>query len=180
MNIMNFAVFNGTPPPVDRENGAVRTTVEPIRDAPIAETDTDYNAVVVDTSAELTGISRTVAAPDNTPSRQAPPQPYVTDVTSIIDDNYASAGRAPALESAGVRGHGSMQYDASIEPVVREGAVLGGDYFLSNNKPVQDGASDYMNPAVVDNIWSATAQAMGTRAARKANAATLYSPLVGG
>lgn len=170
--------------PVDRENAVVRTTVEPVRDSPIPEVDRDYNAVELDSTPELTGFSRTTAAADNTPSRQSPPVGYNPDFTSLIDNQVASAGQAPAIESAGRWGHGTAQYDASVEPVVRDGGKLGGDYFLRDAAPVQDGAADYLSGGPLstpqDNLWAATAQANATRNARTANAATLYSALLGG
>lgn len=180
MNIASISVWSGPDVSVDRENETSRTLIEPVRDTPIPEVNTEYNAVVLDNTSELTGLSRTTAAADNTPSRQNPPPSYESDWTSIIDNQVASSGTAAARESAGVRGHGTMAYDSSIEPQIREGARLGGDYFLSNSMHVQDGATNQMSSAVQDNLWASSAQAFAVKQARAANNATLYSQLVGG
>ncbi len=184
MSFMQWFSVGDVGAPVDRENAVVRTTVEPLRDSPIPEVDTEYNAVEVDSTPELTGFSRTTPAADNTPSRKSPPVTYNPDYTSIVDNQVSSAGQAPSIEAGGTWGHGTAQYDASLEPVVRDGSKLGGDYFLRDPAPVQDGASDYLSTGALstpqDNVWAATAQASATRNARRANAATLYSALVGG
>jgi hypothetical protein len=180
MNIMGITVWSGPDVSVDRENETARTLIEPVRDSAIPEVNTEYNAVVLDTTPELTGLSRTTATADNTPSRQNPPPGYESDWTSIIDNQVASSGTAAARESSGVRGHGSMAYDASIEPVLREGARLGGDYFMSNAMPVQDGSTNQMGSTVQDNLWASSAQAFAAKQARAAYNSTLYSQMVGG
>lgn len=180
MNIMGITVWSGPDVSVDRENETARTLIEPVRDSAIPEVNTEYNAVVLDNTPELTGLSRTTPGADNTPSRRNAPPGYESDWSSIIDNQVASSGTAAAREQSGVRGHGTMAYDASIEPTMRDGARLGGDYFLSNNMPVQDGATNQMNPAVQDNLWASSAQAFAIKQARAANNATLYSQMVGG
>jgi hypothetical protein len=182
MNPLQYVAFTAPLVSVDRENATVRTTVNPIRDSEVATVDTEYNAAVTDVSPDVTGLAQAQAAADNTKTVRATPAPYITDYTSIIDNQVATSGTAAAREDAGIKGHGSMQYDASVEPVIRDGAVLGGTYFVRDAHPVQEGARDYLSDrsGVVDNQWSATAQAEGTAAARRANRATLYSALIGG
>lgn len=163
----------------------VRQTTEPIRVSDAAkDTDTpDWNERESDQSPELTGLSRRMLAPHTVDTVKSAPwwDALATDNHNArIDNQVATSGTAAAREQAGQFGHGTMQYSESLEPVIREGAAMGNDYFVVNDKVVQEGAGEYMRPDPNGEWLNAMAAKNAAAASRQAAQASLYANFFGG
>lgn len=175
----------GDATPVAETEDQARTTVEAIRDDPeMAEATAapEFNEIDTDESGELNGLSPRLVGSDTVDTEKYPAWwiPAATENHNVIIDNQvASSGTAAAREAAGQQGHGTMQYALGIEPVIRDGAAFGNDYFLSNPATIQDGMGDYMNPIGDDGWANAVAQANALSNSRAAFNDTLYSSFLG-
>lgn len=163
-----------------------RSTVEPIRDDGITaemQHAPGWNEIDTDESGELIGLSPRVVGSDTIDTEKYPAWwgqgPFMQDHNAIIDEQVSSSGTAAAREMAGEQGHGSMQYAIGIEPVIREGASYGNDYFVSNPAEIQDGMGNYMTPTGGDNWANALSQSLGTTNSREAFNDSLYASLIG-
>jgi hypothetical protein len=72
-----------------------------------------------------------------------------------------------------------MQYEQGIEPLNPAG-TFGNDYFIVNDRSIQEGAGEYMAPPDQDNWLSAVAQARGVDGERAAAQSSLYSNFLAG
>jgi hypothetical protein len=161
-------------------------TVEPIRtDGEMAEAQhaPEFNEIDTDESGQLLGLAPREVGSDTVDTDKY--QPWWAAAAStphniLVDEQVASSGTAAARELAGQQGHGTMQYALGIEPVIRDGAAFGNDYFLSHDATIQDGAGDYMNPLGDDNWANAVAQSVGTANSRDAFNDSLYASFLGG
>lgn len=158
-------------------------TVEPIRDdGQSAEMQhaPGWNEIDTDESGELLGLAPRVVGSDTIDTEKYAPwwaAAASSNHNKIIDDQVASSGTAAARELAGQQGHGTMQYAIGIEPVIREGAEYGNDYFTTNPAVIQEGMGDYMTPTG-DNWAAALSQSVGTSNSRQAFNDSLYASLI--
>jgi len=169
------------------DESAVRSTLEPVRtDGELAEQQhaPDWNEHDTDESGQLKGLSpRTVGSDTIDTAKYVP---WWTRAASalhnvFIDQQVASSGTAAAREEAGQQGHGTMQYAIGIEPVIRDGAAFGNDYFASHEAGIQDGAGSYMQPDPSQNNWATQVAAANARNnSRKAYQSTLYKNFLEG
>lgn len=172
----NVGDTHGTP----LEEEAARAQTEPIRqDGDLAEAAKapDWNELDTDESGQLTGLARREVGSFTVDTEQYLPwwAALASEPHNIaVDKQVASSGTAAQRELAGDQGHGTMQYAIGIEPVIRDGAAFGNDYFVSNNAEIQDGAGNYMVPVDNDNWAHALSQSVGTTNAREAAQASLY------
>lgn len=153
---MTNAWFVGAMHSVPQDEDEVRSTVEPIRESGPAEADSapDWNEFASDDSGELVGLAPRDLGSYTVDSVQSAPfyAPMASeDRTSLIDDQVASSGTAAARETAGQFGHGTMQYALGIEPVIREGAAFGADYFVANEMGANQGGGAFMTPDGTNN-----------------------------
>ena len=161
----------------------VQTTIEPIRtDGPAEDTSApQWNEFQTDDSPQLKGLATRQLSGDvhesvQYPAWWIPGAEYEHNV--LIDSQVASSGTAAARESAGIAGHGTAEFTESIEPVIRDGAAYGNDYFSVNAKDVQEGSGAYMTSAIPDVAWQGVAQSLGTRGAQAARSG-LYDNFIG-
>lgn len=182
---MTAAWFLGAAGAVPQDESVARSTVEPIRrDSETAEMQhaPEYNELDTDESGELTGLAKREVGSDTRDSEQSAPfwaALATADHNTIVDSQVATSGTAAKRENAGQFGHGTMQYALGIEPVIREGARFGNDYFTSNEADIQDGAGSYMTPPDQDNWLSAVAAANAEKSSREAFRATQYARFMG-
>lgn len=181
MSIMIYAASNESGP----GSGAVESTPEQVRstvdlgarpDAAVSPEAPVWNRADVDSSDALRGLHNTQVASAWTPSVQSSPVlpgKATEDYNGRVDSQVATSGGAAQRELTGARGHGTMAWAEGIEPVIRDGAAFGSTMFQSVPLAVQDGAGDYMNPAVTDGAWAAVAQQLGTDQARDAYQASV-------
>lgn len=179
---MTNAWFLGAMHSVPQDENEVRSTVEPIREhgIPADEQESpDWNEFQSDDSGELTGLSHRVAGSETVETEQD--APYYAELASenhnkLIDDQVSSSGTAAAREMAGQFGHGTMQYALGIEPVIREGAAFGADYFTAHEMGAQEGSGSYMQPdgIAASRFTQAQAQAVAEENSRSAYA-NLYN-----
>jgi hypothetical protein len=162
------------------------TTVEPIRtDDTTAEMHhaPEFNEIDTDESGELVGLSPRLVGSDTIDTAKYPPwwAPFATkNHNAVIDNQVATSGTAAGREMAGEQGHGTMQYAIGIEPVIREGASYGNDYFITHDAEIQDGAGNYMNPTFADDWANAVAQSVAVGNSRDAYNDSLYAAFLGG
>jgi hypothetical protein len=167
------------PSPPDAD--AVRETMVPVRQDPITEPDNpvefDDAFTDRDSSGSLTGLAHRNAAPPYVRTIKYVPefeQFEASDQPNIVDAQISLQGTAAAREAAGVFGHGTMSYAESIEPVLREGAVLGDEYLVAIKPDIQHGAGHYLGSPVQDQQYAAVAQKLGVRNSRTAYQSTLF------
>lgn len=171
----------GSSQPVLQEEDQARPGPEYVNhDAPPAEAtgEPEWNTTEVDVSPELRGLTQRQVSGDVTDSQQFRPwwarfADEMHDV--IVNRQVASSGTAAARESAGIQGHGTMEYTNSIAPVIRPGISFGNDYFTALPKPVQEGMGEDMLPVSNDSWMRAVAQSRGIEGQRRAERSTLYA-----
>lgn len=171
--------------PVDEMQ--VRSTLDPIRtDGELAEAqhEPDWNELDTDESGQLMGLSpRGVGSDTHDTVKYVP---WWTQLASavyniVIDRQVASSGTAAAREETGIQGHGTMQYEVGIEPIIRDGAAFGNDYFASHPAGIQEGAGRYMQPDPTANNWATqVAAANAAKSSRQAYQSTLYKQFLEG
>lgn len=180
---MTNAWFLGATDSVPQDENAVRDTRDPVRtdgDETNLDHAPDFNELDTDSSGQLTGLSKRETDGHYVPKVTDPWWARVFGTETNIDNQISSSGTAAAREVAGQAGHGTMQYEESIEPQIREGAVFGKEFFQSNEAVIQDGAGDYMMPIDNDAWNNAVAQRAATDNARKASQSSLYASFLGG
>jgi hypothetical protein len=183
---MTNAWFLGATAGVPQSESEVRDTLEPIRDdGDLAEQDAppDWNEPASDKSGELTGLAPRVEGSFTTDTvKTAPFWAPLANVNhnALVDNQVASSGTAASRELAGQHGHGTMQYEVGIDPLIRDGAAFGNDYFVSHDPGIQDGAGAYMSPPGQDNWASSVAQSMAERRSREAYMSTAYANFYAG
>ena len=161
----------------------VRSTTAIVRDdAPPAEADgpPEFEGVVTDGNPELGMVNRQVASDwhEAIKGTNAVAADASAEHNAIVDRQVASAGRAPNLEvSEAVFGHGSVSWAYGIEPVLRDGAAFGSDYFAANPTGSQEGIPQVMTlPPGYDQTVNSDMSAAGKERARDANqASNLYA-----
>lgn len=169
--------------PISEE--VARSTVEPITDPDLtaeAPPDTpEYNQFINDPTIQP-GISVHQAGSYWNENQRGPN----TDTAAVsrlfnaaIDIQVSSAGRAATIEATEVYGHGTMPWAEGIEPVIREGAEYGEDYFSAGKPAIQQTTGDYMSQpdslgTLVDPDWTAVAAADAASRSREASRATLF------
>ena len=171
---MTSAWFLGAAHGVAQDDSTVRSTLDPIRsDGQDAEQQNapDWNEFENDASGQLSGLAPRVAGSDTVDAAKYVPW-WIAAASGghniIVDAQVASSGTAAARESAGQHGHGSMQFAQGIEPVIRDGAAYGQDYFVSNAAGANEGAGNYMAPADSDNWLMSITQTRAEKESRKA------------
>jgi hypothetical protein len=168
--------------PIPADENTVRSTTAPVEpDAPPAEAKgaPEWNEVETDPNPHLGMATRQVASDWHQPEKYAPgwaAYANPTDSATIINQQVDSSGTAAARELAGQQGHGTYAYAVGIEPVVRDGASFGADYFEAAQRGAQEDIPDQMSrPFGVDrDDVSAVAYAAKVNA-RDATAASVYA-----
>ena len=171
--------------PVTEE--VARSTIEPLTepdDTAEAPHAPDYNEFINDPTI-FPGIAPHAAGSDWTQGEQYAnwDAPAVSRLfNAAIDIQVSSAGFAPAQEALSKWGHGTMSFAEGIEPVIRDGAEYGEDYFSAGKPAIQQTGGDYMSQpdsagVVTDRDWAAVAQADGLYRSREASRATLFSAM---
>jgi hypothetical protein len=173
-------MLNGDGTPGDPE--AVRnTTVTISDDTPPAEAAgaPDWNERETDRDPHKGRVNRQVASDWHEPIRgnNAVAEHASTDFFHDINAQVASAGRAPALETSDdVFGHGSVAWAYGIEPVLRDGAAFGSDYFKVNETGSQEGIPQVLSPAPgTDHAFAASVGALAQQNSRDATQASAYN-----
>jgi hypothetical protein len=137
--------------PADQELARATTEVLNV-DAPADEEQgvPDFNETER-AATQHAGLTTSNLAPPYTESHKYAPewagQAQVGPSFSRINDRQATAGTAAAREEAGQFGHGTMPVTIGIEPVVRDGATFGTDYFGVEKPGIQGGMSAMMEQA---------------------------------
>ena len=149
---------------VSPDEETVRATTEPVNpDAPpdVEETAPDNISEYPRPTTMHAGLSTAAMASFWTEGQQIVPpglmEAQVGPSFSRINDNQALAGHAAALEAAGIFGHGSASFANAMEPVLREGAEFGQDYFAAFKPGVQPYAGNYMETILERNVAAANA-----------------------
>jgi hypothetical protein len=164
----------------------VRETSEPVRKDGIgaeAQHAPEWNEVETDASPQLLGLSQRMVGSDTIDTEKSAPWwagLASADYESVIDRQVSSSGSAARREEAGQSGHGTMQYALGIEPVIRDGAQYGNDYFLSHDRDIQDGAGQYMTPDENGQWLNVVAAQRARTDSRKAYQSSLYQNLLNG
>ena len=170
------------PTPPDEANA--RSTVTTVQDdAPpsVAEQSPTFNSATLETDGVTEGglTSHTLASKVTASAQYAPPAGNANDAPALfgrVNDGQSTLGRAPALEAAGVQGHGTLMVTEGIEPVIEDGRAFSEVYFSAGSRPIQSTAEHAMSPAAQsDTETRAAAQATATAASRKAVQASQYS-----
>jgi len=182
---MSTMWFVGAKHPVNTHPDVVRDTLdktETDRSGPAEITSAPgWNQFASDKDSALVGLSPRQMSGDVHESVQSVPfwKGLATqDFESPIDSQVATSGTAARREASGQFGHGTAEYTESIEPVIREGAAYGNDYFVRAGAVIQDGAGSYMASPVPDTDWQGVAQNIGNRRSRQAYSG-LYQSLIG-
>lgn len=183
---MTSAWFLGAKSSVKQTDNEVRSTVEPVRtDGDTAEADhsPEWNELDTDESGNLVGLTpRMVGAKTNDMEKFSPWWARLVggsdgNFNAVVDNQVSTSGTAAAREVAGQQGHGSMQYEESLEPVIRTGGLFGNDYFQASDPHIQDGMGSYMTPADEDNWAASVGAATAKKRSRDAYQGTLYQNL---
>lgn len=162
-----------------------RATTEPIRDDgenASSDDSPEFNELETDESGELDGLANREVAAHVNDSEKVDPWwiRLLTNHNQIVDNQVSSSGTAARRESGGEHGHGTMQYGQSIEPVIRDGASFGNDYFITNDSGIQDGAGEYMSPFDSNNWVNAVHHSKATQNSRDATQASMYDAFFNG
>lgn len=183
---MTSAWFLGATHSVPQSESQVRSTVEPIRDdgenAELKEAP-EYNELETDNSGELVGLSPRDVSGHTVDIEKYPPwwaDKASTNLNVHTDDQVSSSGTAAQREMAGIQGHGTTQYEESLEPVVRDGATYGDDYFVTAPSGIQDGMGHYMESPIEDQWAGIAAQSTAIANSRAAYQGTQWGDLFKG
>lgn len=151
MSTLLYALDRG---PIPANEQIVRSTTEYVNDnKPAAEMPDapSFNEVETDPDPGLGLNQRQLASHWVERDKYAPG--WAGEATSITNDlaslnrRQAVQGTAASREMAGQFGHGTMAYALGIEPVLRDGAAYGTDYFAVDARGVQEDVRVYLNPA---------------------------------
>lgn len=137
--------------PADQELARATTEAVDVNDAPdVEDTPPQFNEVER-AGEQHAGLTTSDLASHTIPSEKYAPfwseQANVTPSFAVVNSSQARLGTAAQRESAGQFGHGTMQIMMGIEPVIREGAVFGLDYFEADHPGIQPFAGNYMEQA---------------------------------
>ena len=183
---MTSAWFLGATHGVPQDDTQARSTIEPIRDdgenAELKEAP-EYNEFETDNSGELVGLSPRDVSGHTVDIEKYPPwwaEKASADLNHITDDQVSTSGTAAQRELAGQQGHGTTQYEESLEPTVRDGATFGDDYFVTAAKDIQEGMGAYMESPVEDQWASIAAQSSAIANSRTAYQGTQWGDLFKG
>lgn len=183
MTSLFFGQLNTIGVPADEK--VVRTTATPVdvnkpaamqNDMPEmseVETDTDPTLGMVGRQRGSKWIDRFRSRPDWIPE--------VTGGTAhnaIINEQVSSSGFAASREAAGDWGHGTMPAAIGIEAVgdLRDGGKMGNEYFVVNEKDIQETMTDSMTlPPGHDQQTVTRVDATGKVASRQAAMSAAYN-----
>lgn len=189
MSTLLYTLGDETGTPAD-SNIVRSTTAKVYLDAPAAEADAppDFEEVNTDPNPNLGMVNRQLASEWHQPIKgsNAVADQASAEHNALVNKTIASIGRAPALEAnTDVFGHGSVAWAYGIEPVLRDGAAFGSDYFAANPTGSQEGIPQVMTPAPgYDRQLTGDISTAGVERARDANQssalyAAYYSATVG-
>lgn len=167
---------------VPADENTVRMTTAPVTpDAPpaMAENAPDFNEVETDRNPMLGMATRQLASTWHDSQKYAPgwidAVSNGTEHNAIVNRQVSSSGTAAQRESSGQFGHGTMAFAEGIEPVIRDGAQFGNEYFKTNDRSIQDTAGDYMTtPPGMDQNTSEKVSATGKNESRQAVQSSAY------
>lgn len=168
--------------PISQDEAEVRSTVTVVdHDQPSSVQDSapDFNELDIDPHTEG-GLTRHDMASHVIGSERYIPAAGNAnqDLNAQVNNQVSSSGTAAAREAAGQWGHGTFKAVEGIEPVIRDGNVLGSDYFASNERPAA-GSDSYMTPAQASDPQTiAQAQTTGTGNSRDAAASSMYGQML--
>lgn len=135
---MSTVLFFGQSSGGDADRNAVRSTTHPVQqDIPAAEQKDapEFNEFESDPNPDIGLGPRQLASDWHETEKYAPFWIGEDKVDrEVIDRKIATSGTAAAREAAGQFGHGTMGYAYGIEPVIRDGAEFGADYFAANKQ----------------------------------------------
>jgi len=98
---------------------------------------------------------------------------------NIIDRQVSNSGTAAAREAAGIWGHGTIPAAIGIEPVgdLRDGGHMGNEYFVRQDRHIQETASkDMLNPTLdFDRSTVGRVAGLGKQNARDAAMTAMYN-----
>jgi hypothetical protein len=156
----------------------VRSTLDPVTDAPAAEMPRgpDYNELSLYPEGGQ-GLSNHAVQGHTYPSEEAAPfwAPGASaDYESRVNRQVSSAGHAASKELSGEQGPGSMQYTDTLEPQVDDETALGADYFAAVVVGAQPTAGQYMESQAGDPQGTAIAAAFAGVQARVAAQSGMY------
>ena len=158
-----------------------RSTVTTVQDdAPpsVEQAAPTFNQVTTDPVTEGGLTSHELASNVTGSTRYAPPAGNANSEAQLfgeVNAGQSTKGRAPALEAAGIQGHGTLMVTEGIEPVLEDGRAFSEVYFSAGSRPIQSTADHAMTPShPADEETRADAQASATRAARTAAQASMY------
>lgn len=182
MTSIMFGQLSSIGVPADEK--VVRNTATPVDDnAPAAMQDDmpEMSEVETDPNPDLGMVNRQLASKWVQPEKTPPVHKWQVDTdiyhNEIVDRQVSSSGTAAAREASGQWGHGTAAYAVGIEPVgdLRDGGKMGNEYFKFDERPVQEGAGNYMTQANgLDRAAIGSADAAGKRNARQAAIAAQY------
>jgi hypothetical protein len=183
MTSLFFGQLVGTGVPADEK--VVRSTATPVdKDAPAAMQNDmpEMSEVETDPNPSLGMVNRQLGSKWIPRFRSVPAWKSEVDNSSehnaIVDRQVSTSGYSASQEAAGNWGHGTMPAAIGIEPVgdLRDGGKMGNEYFVANDKPVQDTSDNtMMSPAInYDQGAIGRASADGKLNARKAAIAAAY------
>lgn len=184
MTSLMFGHLSTTGVPADEK--VVRSTATPFdisapaamqTDAPeMGEIETDGNPNLGMVNRQL--ASKWIPREKSTPS-------WIPEVNNqvqhnlIVDRQVSTSGTAAAREDAGEWGHGTMPAAIGIEPVgdLRDGGKMGNEYFVRNERDIQETADPTMMSPTKDFDRSAVGRVAGEgkRDARMAAMAGAYN-----
>lgn len=182
MTSLFFGQLNTVGVPADEK--VVRSTATPVdKTAPPAmQTDMPVMSEVETDPNPSLGMSPRQLASKWVEGEQSPPihrQQVDTAIehNAIVDRQVSTSGTAAAREASGEWGHGTMSYAVGIEPVqdLVDGGKMGNEYFVREERNVQNGAGNYMTPDVpVSRNTIGRVSELGKQNARAAATASLY------
>lgn len=182
---MSYMWFVGSSHPVNTHPDVVRSTLDETETSRAAQAEIDappaWNEFASDKDTALVGLSPRQMSGDVNPSEHYRPWwiPLAEqNHNEIVDNRIADSGTAAAREDSGSFGHGTAEFTRSLEPVIRDGAAYGNDYFVRGGALIQDGAGSYMGSSVPDIDWKGVAAYLGEKRSRQAYAG-LYDSLIG-
>lgn len=183
MTSLFFGTLIGSGVPADE--AVVRATAVPVdKDAPAAmQTDMpEMSEVETDKNPALGMVNRQLASKWIDRERGVPnwlgKVADGTNSNAIVNQQVSTSGFSASQEAAGNWGHGTMPAAIGIEPVgdLRDGGKMGNEYFIANDRDVQETADKtMMSPAInYDQGTTGRVAAAGKVNARKAAIAAQY------
>jgi hypothetical protein len=183
MTSLFFGTLIGSGVPADEK--VVRSTATPVdKDAPAAMQNDmpEMSEVETDKNPALGMVNRQLASKWIDRERSTPAWMGIvasgTDANGIINEQVSTSGYSASQEAVGNWGHGTMPAAIGIEPVgdLRDGGKMGNEYFVANDRNVQDTSDNTMMTPVntYDRATIGKVAAEGKVNARKAAIAAQY------